>query len=220
VQRTLWAMLALTLVQAAVLFGAAGRLDLPAFWTYIALVTVPTLASLPALQRRSPGLLEERMRPARSGRDRAGEAVLSVGTAAAWVVAGLDAGRFGWTRVPVAGQIAAMIAAALGLAWTGWAMWVNPFFSSVVRLQSDRAQTVIAAGPYACMRHPGYVGGIVFSLCSGPALGSWWALLPMLAVVVAMIRRTAIEDALLADGLPGYRDYARTVRFRLVPGLW
>jgi len=220
VRRTLWATSALTLVQAAVLFGAAGRLDLPAFWIYLALVTVPVLASLPALRRRSPGLLEERARPAASGRDRVGEAVLGLGTAATWLVAGLDAGRFAWTHVGAAGQVVAMIGAALGVAWTGWAMWVNPFFSSVVRLQSDRAQTVIATGPYAHVRHPGYTGGIVFSLCSGPALGSWWAALPMLAAIVAMIRRTAVEDAMLQDGLAGYRDYARTVRFRLVPGLW
>jgi hypothetical protein len=93
-----------------------------------------------------------------------------------WIVAGLDRGRFHWSdSVPPWLQALALIAVAGGYALCFWAMAVNRFFSSVVRIQAERGQYVVTAGPYAYVRHPGYLAGILIMVASGPALGSWLA---------------------------------------------
>jgi protein-S-isoprenylcysteine O-methyltransferase Ste14 len=102
-----------------------------------------------------------------------------------------------------------------------WAMAVNRFFSSVVRIQSDRGQYVVASGPYAYVRHPGYLAGIVIILASGLALGSWLAaLLVIVSSLPFLLYRAITEDGVLQAQLPGYADYVGRVRWRLVPGIW
>ena len=100
-------------------------------------------------------------------------------------------------------------------------MHVNRFFSSVVRIQTDRGQHVVSTGPYAVIRHPGYLAGIVVMLASGVALGSWIAA-AFLAITTLpfLLYRAITEDRILQAELPGYRDYAQRVRWRLIPGLW
>jgi protein-S-isoprenylcysteine O-methyltransferase Ste14 len=102
-----------------------------------------------------------------------------------------------------------------------WAMRVNRFFSSIIRIQSDRGQHVIDSGPYAVIRHPGYLGGILVMLGSGLALCSWiaWAFLVVVSVPFLMYR-VITEDRVLQSELPGYSDYAARVRWRLLPGIW
>ena len=117
-------------------------------------------------------------------------------------------------------QILGLIGFAIGMALTTWAMLVNSFFSSAVRLQPDRSQHVVTAGPYRVVRHPGYSGGLLLLLSIGIALGSWIAMTPILLIVPLMVRRILIEERMLADALPGYADYTRRVRSRIVPGLW
>jgi steroid 5-alpha reductase family enzyme len=113
-----------------------------------------------------------------------------------------------------------LIGFAMGMALTTWAMLVNRFFSSAVRLQPDRGQHVVTAGPYRVVRHPGYSGGLLLLLCIGLALGSWIAIVPILLIVPLMARRTLIEENVLANALPGYADYMQRVRSRIVPGIW
>ena len=108
----------------------------------------------------------------------------------------------------------------MGMALTTWATLVNRFFSSAVRLQSDRGQHVVTAGPYRVVRHPGYSGGLLLLLCIGLALGSWIAIVPILLIVPVMVRRTLIEERMLASALPGYANYTQRVRSRIVPGMW
>ncbi len=214
-------MLGLAALEAAILFGSAGRWDVPMFWAYLAVVAAPGFVLLPVLRRVSPGLLEERLRPGPGERDRAGTPLIGLHLLAMLVVSGLDVGRFHWSgRMPVALQVVGLIGAGAGYAFTAWALLVNPFFSSAVRVQQDRQQRVVTEGPYAFVRHPGYAGSLFFSAWSAVALGSWWALLPLAVLLPAMVRRTGLEDAMLHSGLEGYPDYARRVRFRLVPGLW
>jgi protein-S-isoprenylcysteine O-methyltransferase Ste14 len=146
---------------------------------------------------------------------------LGLGFLSHYVVAGLDVGRFGWSgSIALPAQLVALIVSAFGLGFGMWAALSNPFFTTEVRIQEDRGQQVITAGPYQFVRHPGYSGGILFMLFSGPALGSWWAILPMLLVISALIRRTALEDRLLQQNLPDYAAYTAKVRFRLLPGVW
>jgi protein-S-isoprenylcysteine O-methyltransferase Ste14 len=97
----------------------------------------------------------------------------------------------------------------------------EPLLSSVVRIQSDRGQHVVTNGPYAFVRHPGYLAGIVIILASGPALGSWFATaLLVVASLPFLLYRAITEDRVLQTELPGYADYARRVRWRLLPGIW
>jgi len=136
------------------------------------------------------------------------------------LVAGLDA-RFSWTGT--IGQTSQLIGAgalALSLAWGGWAMISNAFFSTAVRIQTDRDQTVCRRGPYRFVRHPGYVGFMLQSVATSVLLGSLWALIPSLTAVIALGIRTYLEDGTLQAELPGYREYVKEVRYRLLPGIW
>ena len=108
----------------------------------------------------------------------------------------------------------------MGMALTTWAMLVNRFFSSAVRLQPDRGQQVVTSGPYRLVRHPGYSGGLLLLLCVGLGPGSWIAIASILLVPPLMVRRTLIEERMLASALPGYADYMQRVRSRIVPGVW
>lgn len=101
-----------------------------------------------------------------------------------------------------------------------WAMGANAFFSPLVRIQKERGHTVAAGGPYRVIRHPGYLGAMLFSISVPLMLGSWWAVIPGLASVVLYIVRTSLEDQTLQDELSGYREFSERVKFRLIPGLW
>src|SRR5271166_3218633 len=117
---------------------------------------------------------------------------------------GFDVGRLHWSAtVPFPLQILGLIGFAMGMGLTTWAMLVNRFFSSAVRLQPDRGQQVVSSGPYRLVRHPGYSGGLLLLLSIGLALGSWIAIVPMLLIVPFMVRGTLIEERMLSSALPG-----------------
>lgn len=202
----------------AALFGSAGTFAIAVFWIYLAILAAIFLASIVLLD---PDLARERLRP--GGKKPPLALRLFSGVLVAhWIVAGLDRGRSHWSdSVPLWLQILGLIVLAASYAFCLWAMRVNRFFSSVVRIQSDRGQIVVTSGPYAVIRHPGYLAGILVVLASGIALGSWLA-----AVVVAiptlpfLFYRTITEDRVLQAELPGYRDYVQRVRWRLIPGIW
>jgi protein-S-isoprenylcysteine O-methyltransferase Ste14 len=122
--------------------------------------------------------------------------------------------------MPLRLQIAAMVIAALGNALMTWALAVNPFFSKVIRIQEDRDQRVVSRGPYRFVRHPGYVGTIVFDLAVPIMLGSLWALIPGALAMLLTVVRTHLEDRTLQEELEGYEEYTRQVPRRLLPGVW
>ena len=109
---------------------------------------------------------------------------------------------------------------AFGYAFAAWAVAENRFFSSVVRIQTDRGHVVCDSGPYRFVRHPGYAGNILALLGIILALGSIWTLIPAAIASIIAVIRTALEDQTLQEELPGYRDYARRVRYRLIPGMY
>ena len=198
-------------------FAAAGRLDLPFVWAILCLIAGFFLAVSAFADR---GLLEERLAPGARNRDRvtrlAGIALLT----AHWAMAGLDAGRLRWTPVVWPIELAGCLGYAAALAIVFWAMKANPFYSSVVRIQSDRGQYAVAAGPYRFVRHPGYAGTLFAMAAGGVAFGSWLAMLPMLVFAALFIRRTLVEDRMIRRELPGHAEYARRVRYRLIVGVF
>jgi protein-S-isoprenylcysteine O-methyltransferase Ste14 len=210
--------IALLICAAIALFASAGGFAIPAFWVYLAILAAVFVAAFAMLDR---GLLQERMRP--GGRPTPlGLRLLNVVLLVHWVIAGLDRGRLHWSdTVPPWLQALGLSLLALGYGLVFWAMLVNRFFSSVVRIQSDRGQHVVSEGPYALVRHPGYSAGILIVLASGIALGSWLAAAFLVAVVLPfLLYRVVNEDRVLQSRLDGYADYARRVPWRLVPGIW
>ena len=203
---------------AACLFLGAGRADIPEFWVYLGLYAGLGVVSFPLLDR---DLMQERMRPGGEAPSWRlfGAAVVMVGQ---FLVAGVDRGhlRTGGS-VPLAWRIAGFVVVAAGWAVALWATAVNPFFSSVARLQPDRGQRVIDTGPYRVVRHPAYAAMLVGAPATGLALGSWLAAATGVVLMIPLILWRAIpEDRMLMTGLPGYADYAARVRWRLVPGVW
>ena len=215
----------LLLVAVAVPFVSAGTFDWPAAWAYVAITLIITVGSRLVLLRRNPELAAERAAHAEKRDAKPWDRVLMplvaiYGPLATLVVAGLDR-RFGWRPETPPGL--ALIAAALlvlASAFSAHAMLTNRFFSGVVRIQHDRGHTVVTAGPYRWVRHPGYAGGVVGHMALPLLLGSFWALIPGVLTAGLTVLRTALEDRTLCAELPGYAEYARRTRYRLLPGVW
>jgi protein-S-isoprenylcysteine O-methyltransferase Ste14 len=223
-------VLVLTLFQTLVVFGVlptvvifstAGRWDLWNVWAYVGIVLALSLFRDLAIYRNNPDLLKERIKPAARGR---GQGFLGIAGVLLFIlffgVAGLDQ-RFHWSdRVPPAGVVAGLALFAVGLGFFVWAMLVNRFFSSAVRIQADRGQHVITSGPYAIVRHPGYAGGALAFVASALALNSLLVIIPAAMFLVVLAIRAADEDRMLQKDLSGYADYSTKVRYRLLPGVW
>jgi protein-S-isoprenylcysteine O-methyltransferase Ste14 len=213
---------ALFFIYILVLFLCAGRLDYWQGWLFIAALGVLVFLSIARFSDMAE-LAAERLKPGPGMKtwDKVFMALyfpLGLGILA---VGGLDAGRFGWTSgIPVWAYPVAVVVYAASFAFTRWAMLTNRWFSSVVRIQTERDQRVVRDGPYRFVRHPGYTGIIVSFMSSPIILGSLAALVPAGAVSLLLIVRTALEDRMLKRELPGYIDYARAVRYRLLPGVW
>lgn len=205
------------------LFLPAGTLAWPQAWAFLALVNGCGLATGLWLHRRDPGLLVERMRsPLDDGqrpRDRAVIAAMLLALAAWLVTMGLDE-RFGWSRTPSWAQalgVVGILAAFLGFALV---LRANSFAAVTVRVQEERGQTVVSTGPYAVVRHPMYAYALLLFAGTPLLLGSLWGFGGLAVLAPLLAARAVGEEALLMEGLPGYRDYADRVRFRLLPGIW
>jgi protein-S-isoprenylcysteine O-methyltransferase Ste14 len=206
------------LAAAAALFVSAGTVAMLGFWIYVTIFAAVIAASFAFLD---PGLLRERMRPG-GQRPPLGLRLFTLVVLTHLIIAGLDRGRFHWSDdVPAWLRGAGLLAVAAGYGLAFWAMRVNRFFSSVVRIQSDRGQHVVTTGPYGWIRHPGYLAGLVIILSSGVALGSWLATAMLIVLSLPFLLYRAItEDRVLQAELAGYRDYAARVPWRILPGIW
>jgi protein-S-isoprenylcysteine O-methyltransferase Ste14 len=204
------------------LFWSAGQIDWWPGWAALAVMAGWIIATAIIIFRFNPALLAERLGP-RPGAKRWDMAIMSiVGLAqlARYIVAGLDQ-RYGWTGgFPPFAQITALAICVLGYALFVWATASNPFFSQIVRIQTERGHTVMTGGPYHYVRHPAYLGAILFELAVPVLLASWGSLAISAVGALLLILRTALEDRTLQAELPGYVDYSRQVRQRLVPGIW
>ncbi|MBI3405356.1 MAG: isoprenylcysteine carboxylmethyltransferase family protein [Acidobacteria bacterium] len=209
------------IVMGGLLFGSAGRWDLPMFWVYLSVAFVFLYGGFLFVWYRNRGVFQERFKPGPGEQDRWTRKLAGPLVLASLIVAGLDVGRYHWSdSVPLAIQIAALIFVAAGIAGWMYPMSVNPYFSSAVRIRGDREHRVITQGPYKFVRHPGYLSAMILFPAMGISLGSWWASAPMMVLVAIFLRRIGIEDRMLHKELPGYAEYASRVQFRLIPHIW
>ena len=204
-------------VAAAIIFVSAGRVDLPMVWGILGVLAFYMVVMFAIVDRT---LLRERVKPGPGNRDHLTRPLTLALLLMHWVVTGLDVGRFQWSPIPWPVQFAGLIGYAVAMAGVMWAIRVNPFYSSVVRLQTDRGQHPIMSGPYRFVRHPGYTASLVGMICGGLALGSWVGMIPVVAAAALFVRRTLVEDGMLRRELAGYADYAERVRYRLVAGVF
>ena len=208
-----------------VLFVCGGDFGWWQAWVYSLLIVAAGVGGRILAERRHPGLMAERqnienIQEAKTwDKTLAPLMALSVGFPLV-IVAGLDH-RFDWSSVfPLWLIVLGFFLIALGYAFSVWAFVKNRFFSSVVRIQTDRGHEVCDSGPYRIVRHPGYAGNILPLLGIILALSSLWTLIPAAVALVIAVIRTALEDRTLQDELPGYKEYARRVRYRLFPGIY
>lgn len=206
------------LLTALLLFAPAGTWRYPGGWLFCGLMFLPMLILGLALYLKAPELLKKRLNMKETQKDQ--QAVVAFSGllfVASFLAAGFDF-RFGWTRVP--GWLV-WIAAAVQLGSYGLYAEVlreNAFLSRTVEVQAE--QTVIDTGLYGIVRHPMYTATILMCLAIPLVLGSWVSFLLMLLYPVIIIRRIHGEEAVLEDGLPGYREYKERVRWRLIPYIW
>lgn len=210
------------LVMGLALFWSAGDICWLPAWALIGVTTVWIAATAIVIIRHHPDLLAERLGPRKGGKrwDTVIMAFKGILQVAVLIVAGLDH-RYGWSDgIHPAAQVAGLLVCSLGYGLVVWATASNAYFSQVVRIQAERGHSVVTQGPYRHLRHPAYAGGVLTETATPVLLGSWPALALGTLDALLMIIRTALEDRTLRDELPGYREYARKVRHRLLPGVW
>jgi len=208
-----------------VLFLCAGDFGWWQAWLYSMLILAAGIGGRIWAEQRHPGLTAERQNIATLQNAKAWDKVLaplmavSVGLPMV-TVAGLDH-RFNWSsRFPLWLSAIGFILIAFGYAFASSAVAENRFFSGVVRIQTDRGHVLCDTGPYRFVRHPGYAGNLLPLFGIVLALGSLWTLIPAAVATIITVIRTVLEDHTLQEELPGYREYAQRVRYRLIPGIY
>jgi protein-S-isoprenylcysteine O-methyltransferase Ste14 len=206
----------------ALVFLPVGRIDWTPGWIFITVLVATFGLSALLLARVNPVIYRARSRfqPGTKTWDLILLAVMLPAMTVEVPLATLDAGRLGWSDVPLWVVLTGYVLLIAGIAVTGWAQAVNPFFEPGVRIQKERAQRVITSGPYRFVRHPGYTAAIAIFIAIPLALASWWGLAPGAFAIALLVVRTSWEDRLLKAELSGYADYARRTRYRLLPRFW
>lgn len=215
------ALLFLIVVMAALLFVAAGTLDYWQAWIFLAVYFALSVAITLYLVRKDPDLLARRMSGGPFAEKQTAQKIImsfaSGGFIGLLVVPALDH-RLSWSQMPPSVALAGDGLMALGWLGVFFVFKENTFTSATIELAPD--QQVISTGPYALVRHPMYLSGLVLLLGIPIALGSWWGMLALVAVLPALIWRLIDEERFLARNLPGYVEYRQRVRYRLIPRVW
>ncbi len=209
------------LVMALALFLPAGTVAWPAGWVFLGLLFVCSLPITWWLLKYDPELIEERMRfrPQLSW-DKAFIAVALVFILFWLILMPLDAVRFHWSRMPVELKTLGALVLLISLYISFLTMRENPYSSAVVRVQKERAQTVISTGPYRYVRHPMYTGACLFFLGTALLLGPWYGVLCTPVFIGLFAVRAVLEERLLREELEGYDAYLDRVKYRFFPHVW
>jgi protein-S-isoprenylcysteine O-methyltransferase Ste14 len=218
-------LVVLYLVIPLLLFICGGDLDWWQAWLYSLLIFAAGIGGRLWAEQRHPGLLAERQNIENFQKAKAWDKVLaplmaiSIGFPMV-IVAGLDH-RYNWSPdFPLWVIVIGFISISLGYSFAVWALAENRFFYSVVHVKTDQGHVVCDSGPYRFVRHPGYAGNIPALFGIALALGSVLTLIPAIVALIITIIRTELEDRTLQEELPGYRDYAQRVPYRLIPGIY
>ena len=215
------ALVSLAVVMGLLLFVPAGTVTYWQAWIYLAVFIGASALTTIDLMRRDPALLARRMRGGPTAEKRPAQRaimlVASTGFIALLVVPALDH-RFGWSHVPVWVVITGDVLVVVGFALIARVYRENTYTSSTIQIAKD--QTVVSTGPYAIVRHPMYASGALYLFGTPIALGSYWDLLAVAAMIPFLIWRIIDEERLLTTELPGYTDYQQRVPYRLVPFVW
>jgi protein-S-isoprenylcysteine O-methyltransferase Ste14 len=221
-----WPLLIITyLIIPLLLMVCAGDFCWWQAWVFSLLILIAGIGGRIGAEKRHPGLMAERVNFKKAADVKAWDKVLSPLMAVSVgfplvIVAGFDH-RFSWSPTfPLWINILGFILITVGYALAVWALVENRFFSSVVRIQTERGHVVCDSGPYQFIRHPGYAGNILPLPGIALALSSVWTLIPAAVALTIAVIRTSLEDQTLLEELPGYKDYARRVRYRLFPGIF
>jgi protein-S-isoprenylcysteine O-methyltransferase Ste14 len=216
------ARIRMVLILTGLLFISYGGVDWRAAWVFLASTTLFFLVFKRYLLTRDPELVRRRetIQAGTKRWDKVWLGFYGVTFSLTLIIAGLDAGRFHWSTVPLFGMAAGFTGYALSLVATAWIMMSNTHFEGSVRIQTDRNHRVIDTGPYAVIRHPGYLAQMAMVIAMPFALGSIAALIPGGLTAALFVVRTRLEDGTLKRELDGYAQYTERVRFRLVPGIW
>ena len=219
--RAWFALAALAAVMGLLLFVPAGTVHYWQAWVYLSIFMGASALTTLYLLRKDPALLERRMRGGPTAEKRPAQRLIMLGTSlgfiALLVVPALDH-RFGWSAVPLGVVVAGHVLVAIGFALIVRVYRENTFSSATIEVAEN--QTVISTGPYAIVRHPMYASGSLYLLGTPLALGSYWGLVPIAAMMPFLIWRLFDEERFLAQNLPGYTEYQKRVRHRLVPYVW
>lgn len=212
-----------TILMAVAFFIAAGRLNVPRAWLAFGIHFSGATAAAILLWKFAPGQANQRasVRPGTKSWDKA---ILTVYFLLVLlvipIVAGLDIGRYQWSQLGINFAVLGIALYLVFFLLFHWAMLVNEHFEVSSRIQKDRAHRVIMSGPYGFVRHPGYVAMIFAGLADSLIIGSLYSLIPGILAVVVTVIRTFFEDRMLQNELEGYCEYAKKIKYRLIPGIW
>ncbi len=204
------------------LFVPAGTVLWTRGWLFLLVIVVSFVVGTSYLRRVNPEAIAARIKRRRATKrwDRIVLLIFRPTFLAILIVAALDDGRYHWSHVPWWGWGLGYTLLIFSIVGLIWAQSVNKFFEPSVRIQTDRGHRVIDTGPYAIVRHPGYVAANFLNLGMPLCLGSIWALVPAFLLCLLLVVRTVLEDRTLREELPGYKEYAQRVRYKLVPWVW
>ncbi len=205
------------------LFAGAGDLAWPQGWAFMAVFVATSIAFSLWLLKRDPALLASRLTLRQEGQAWWDKIFLWTFILVwhGWLVLmGMDARRFHWSDVPVWANVLGGVLVIAGFAATMRVFAENSFAAPVVRIQEERGQRVIDTGPYAIVRHPMYAAALLYIVGMPLLLGSLYGLSFLPLILIGLGPRAVAEERLLARELPGYADYMRRVRWRLIPYVW
>ena len=208
-----------------IIFWSAGTTDYPGAWVYLVLLAVLNIPGYTMLYKRNPELLAHRADWKNKKDVKPWDRILMPlwGVTALYVtpiVAGLDYGRYHWSSLGTLSIVVGAILCIIGSLIGFWAMFENTHFETIVRIQTDRDHKVISTGPYSYVRHPGYVSVILWGFSIPLMLSSVIAFGPAVVAIAMMVVRTFIEDLTLQRELPGYIEFTKKTRARIIPYLW
>jgi protein-S-isoprenylcysteine O-methyltransferase Ste14 len=211
-------------IEIIVFFVSAGHISIPRAWAFFGVTFLYLIVSNIILYRFNPELLNQRLKRRREGSKLWDEVLMRVNNLVVLLVvpatAGLDIGRFHWSSLSIHYAVVGFVLYISGSVLINWAVIVNPYFEQTLRIQKDRGHHVVTTGPYKFVRHPGYLGGILWTLSIPLIIGSLFAVIPVAIYVLLTIIRTSLEDRTLNKELNGYSEYAKRVKYKLFPEIW